>query len=228
MSIIVTVSSMIIPAIMLFIVGYGMIKRKNVYDDFVNGAKDGFTTVIKVMPTLIGLMVAVGVLRESGFMTDLGNALGKFTDSIGFPGQLMPVTIVKIFSSSAATGMVLDIFKEYGPDSYTGNVVSLMMSSTETVFYTMSVYFMAAKVTKTRWTLSGALISTLTGTVASVILQIVCRFIDYSLINIFANIISGNIIIFQKIFCFLKRPAFIINANIAKRVKCQGIGGTTT
>ena len=152
MSIIVTVSSMIIPAIMLFIVGYGMIKRKNVYDDFVNGAKDGFTTVIKVMPTLIGLMVAVGVLRESGFMTDLGNALGKFTDSIGFPGQLMPVTIVKIFSSSAATGMVLDIFKEYGPDSYIGNVVSLMMSSTETVFYTMSVYFMAAKVTKTRWT----------------------------------------------------------------------------
>ena len=183
MSIIVTVSSMIIPAIMLFIVGYGMIKKKNVYDDFVNGAKDGFTTVIKVMPTLIGLMVAVGVLRESGFMTDLGNALGKFTDPIGFPGQLMPVTIVKIFSSSAATGMVLDIFKEYGPDSYIliikdttfpdsyiGNVVSLMMSSTETVFYTMSVYFMAAKVTKTRWTLSGALISTLTGTVASVIL----------------------------------------------------------
>ena len=163
MSIIVTVSSMIIPAIMLFVVGYGMIKKKNVYDDFVNGAKDGFTTVI-------GLMVAVGVLRESGFMTDLGNALGKFTDSIGFPGQLMPVTIVKIFSSSAATGMVLDIFKEYGPDSYIGNVVSLMMSSTETVFYTMSVYFMAAKVTKTRWTLSGALISTLTGTVASVIL----------------------------------------------------------
>ena len=98
MSIIVTVSSMIIPAIMLFIVGYGMIKRKNVYDDFVNGAKDGFTTVIKVMPTLIGLMVAVGVLRESGFMTDLGNALGKFTDPIGFPGQLLPVTIVKIFS----------------------------------------------------------------------------------------------------------------------------------
>ena len=87
MSIIVTVSSMIIPAIMLFIVGYGMIKKKNVYDDFVNGAKDGFTTVIKVMPTLIGLMVAVGVLRESGFMTDLGNALGKFTDPIGFPGQ---------------------------------------------------------------------------------------------------------------------------------------------
>lgn len=170
MSIIVTVSSMIIPAIMLFIVGYGMIKRKNVYDDFVNGAKDGFTTVIKVMPTLIGLMVAVGVLRESGFMTDLGNALGKFTDSIGFPGQLMPVTIVKIFSSSAATGMVLDIFKEYGPDSYMGKVTSLMMSCTETVFYTMSVYYITAKVTRTRWTLAGAILTTISGTIASVML----------------------------------------------------------
>lgn len=170
MSLLITISSMIIPAIMLFIVIYGIAKKRDVYDDFVSGAKDGFTTVIKVMPTLIGLMVAVGVLRESGFMTDLGNALGTITGTIGFPGQLMPVTIVKIFSSSAATGMVLDIFKEYGPDSYMGNVVSLMMSSTETVFYTMSVYFMAAKVTKTRWTLSGALISTLAGTVASVIL----------------------------------------------------------
>lgn len=170
MSIIVTVSSMIIPAIMLFIVGYGMIKKKNVYDDFVNGAKDGFTTVIKVMPTLIGLMVAVGVLRESGFMTDLGNALGKFTDPIGFPGQLMPVTIVKIFSSSAATGMVLDIFKEYGPDSYMGKVTSLMMSCTETVFYTMSVYYITAKVTRTRWTLAGAILTTISGTIASVML----------------------------------------------------------
>ena len=170
MSVIVSISSFIIPGIMLFIVLYGIIKKQNVYDDFVTGATGGLKTVIKVMPTLIGLMVAVAVLRESGFMEVLGKLLGKVTNPIGFPGELMPVTIVKIFSSSAATGMVLDIFKEYGPDSYIGNVVSLMMSSTETVFYTMSVYFMAAKVTKTRWTLSGALISTLTGTVASVIL----------------------------------------------------------
>ena len=103
-----------------------------------------------------------GSFERIRFYDGFRQCLGKFTDPIGFPGQLMPVTIVKIFSSSAATGMVLDIFKEYGPDSYIGNVVSLMMSSTETVFYTMSVYFMAAKVTKTRWTLSGALISTLT------------------------------------------------------------------
>lgn len=170
MSIIVAISSFIIPGIMLFIVFYGVAKKQNVYDDFVKGATGGLKTVIKVMPTLIGLMVAVGVLRESGFMDFLGEQIGKLTNPIGFPGELMPVTIVKIFSSSAATGMLMDIFKEYGPDSYLGKVASLMMSSTETIFYTMSVYYITAKVTKTRWTLAGALIATAAGTIASVML----------------------------------------------------------
>lgn len=170
MSVIVAISSFIIPGIMFFIVVYGLKKKQNVYDDFVRGAKGGLSTVIKVMPTLIGLMVAVGVLRESGFMDFLGEWLGKITNPLGFPGELMPVTIVKIFSSSAATGMVVDIFKEYGPDSYLGKVTGLMLSSTETIFYTMSVYFLTAKVTKTRWTLAGALLATIAGTIASVIL----------------------------------------------------------
>lgn len=170
MSVIVSISSFIIPGIMLFIVLYGIIKKQNVYDDFVTGATGGLKTVIKVMPTLIGLMVAVAVLRESGFMEVLGKLLGKVTNPIGFPGELMPVTIVKIFSSSAATGMVLDIFKEYGPDSYMGKVTSLMMSCTETVFYTMSVYYITAKVTRTRWTLAGAILTTISGIIASVML----------------------------------------------------------
>ena len=165
-----TISSFIIPAVMLFIVIYGVIKKENIYDDFVEGATGGLKTVIKVMPTLIGLMVAVGVLRESGFMDFLGRWLGKLTNPIGFPGELMPVTIVKVFSSSAATGMVLDIFKKYGPDSYLGMVTSLMMSCTETIFYTMSVYYISAKVTRTRWTLAGAILSTIAGTIASVLL----------------------------------------------------------
>lgn len=155
---------------MLFIVIYGVIKKENIYDDFVEGATGGLKTVIKVMPTLIGLMVAVGVLRESGFMDFLSRWLGKLTNPIGFPGELMPVTIVKVFSSSAATGMVLDIFKKYGPDSYLGMVTSLMMSCTETIFYTMSVYYISAKVTRTRWTLAGAILSTIAGTIASVLL----------------------------------------------------------
>ena len=110
MEILVKLSSFIIPGVMLFITIYGIKSKRNIYDDFVSGAADGLKTVVKVLPTLIGLMVAVGVLSESGFMEFLGKWLGKITNPLGFPGELMPVTIVKIFSSSAATGMVLDIF----------------------------------------------------------------------------------------------------------------------
>ena len=125
MEILVKLSSFIIPGVMLFITIYGIKSKRNIYDDFVSGAADGLKTVVKVLPTLIGLMVAVGVLSESGFMEFLGKWLGKITNPLGFPGELMPVTIVKIFSSSAATGMVLDIFKRYGPDSYLGIVDEL-------------------------------------------------------------------------------------------------------
>lgn len=164
------VSDFIVPGIIVLIVIAGLKKKRNVYDDFVRGATEGLPTVVKVMPTLIGLMVAVGMLRESGFMSALGDFIGRFTDSIGFPGALVPVTIVKIFSSSAATGMLLDLYKQYGVDSYISNIASIMMSSTETVFYTMSVYFMTAKVTKTRWTLAGAMLSTFAGIAASVVI----------------------------------------------------------
>ena len=142
----------------------------NVYDTFIKGAKSGFFTVIKIMPTLVGLMVAVGILRASGFLDFISNIIGNCTGSLGFPGELVPLTVVKMFSSSAATGLLLDLFKEFGTDSYIGLIGSISMSCTETIFYTMSVYFMTAKVTKTRYTLTGALLSTLAGLIASVIL----------------------------------------------------------
>lgn len=82
----------------------------------------------------------------------------------------MPLTVVKMFSSSAATGLLLDLFKEYGTDSYIGLIASISMSCTETIFYTMSVYYMTARVTKTRYTLSGALLATLAGVIASMVL----------------------------------------------------------
>lgn len=148
----------------------GLVNKKKVYEDFISGATDGFKTVIQIMPTLIGLMVAVGILRASGFLEFLGKILGMFTEKIGLPADIVPLALIKMFSSSAATGLVLDIFKTYGTDSYVGLVTSIMMSCTETVFYTMSVYFMAAKVTKTRYTLQGALLSTLAGIIASIVL----------------------------------------------------------
>lgn len=152
------------------IVCYGCLMKIDVYDTFIKGAKSGFFTVIRIMPTLVGLMVAVGVLRASGFLDLLAELIGRFTKYVGFPGELVPLTIVKMFSSSAATGLLLDTYKEYGTDSSLGLTASISMACTETIFYTMSVYFMTAKVSKTRYTLTGALISTLAGLAASVIL----------------------------------------------------------
>lgn len=166
------ISNMLIPALIFYIIAMGLSQKKDIYACFTKGAKEGMKTVVGIVPTLIGLMIAVGVLRASGFLEFIGGILGKLIEKIApsFPNELISLFVVKLFSSSAATGLALDIFKEYGTDSFAGLATSLALASTETVFYTMSVYFMAAKVTKTRWTLAGALLSTLTGLAASIII----------------------------------------------------------
>lgn len=167
MKFLVYLSDYMIPLVIFYIVGFSILMKKNVYDDFVQGAKKGLKTSVQILPTLIGLMIAVGVLRASGFLDMLANVLGNLTDKIGFPSQLVPVTIVRLFSSSAATGLLLDLFKQYGTDSLIGLAASLMLSCTETVLYCITLYFGTVKVKKTRYTLTGALLATLAGIIAS-------------------------------------------------------------
>lgn len=164
------ISDCMIPLVILCLVSYGMCKKVDIFDEFIEGAKDGFLTVYKILPTLIGLMIGVGILRESGFMEWLAKLLSPIVQFFRFPAELLPLFIVKMFSSSAATGLLLDIYKTYGTDSYLGTLASVLMSCSETIFYTMSVYFMTAKVTKTRYTLAGAMTATLVGAAASVLL----------------------------------------------------------
>ena len=163
-------SQMIIPFLIFYIVGCGILSKVPVYDSFIQGAGDGLKTVVKIVPTMIGLMVASGVLRASGFLDFLGGQLGSISSAISFPGELVPLTILRMFSSSAATGLLLDLYKEHGTDSHIGLTASLMMCCTETIFYTMSLYFMTAGIKKTRHTLCGALLSTFAGIAASVML----------------------------------------------------------
>jgi len=170
MNILYYISDCMIPFVILFLVGYGLCKKVDIFDEFIDGAKDGFLTVYKIMPTLIGLMIGVGVLRESGAMEWIAGLLSPMVKLFHFPVELLPLFIVKMFSSSAATSLLLDVYKNYGTDSYLGILASVLMSCTETIFYTMSVYFMTAKVTKTRYTLAGALIATIVGAIASVLL----------------------------------------------------------
>ncbi len=170
MGFLIYLSDFCIPLLLFYMVSYGLATKTDSYGAFVEGAKEGFKVTFGILPTLIGLMTAVGMLRASGFLELLAGWLAPVAKLLLFPAELVPLVVVKLFSSSAATGLVLDIFKEYGPDSYLGKVTSLICSSTETVFYTMSVYFMSVGVKKTRYTLAGALIATATGVAVSTIL----------------------------------------------------------
>ena len=156
MDILIFLSEFMVPLTVFYIVGSGILAKRPVFDDFLDGAKEGMHTVADVLPTLIGLMTSE-LLKIPAALCHI-------------PVPVIPIILVRIVSSSAAVGLILDIFKEYGPDSLVGNMVSIMMGCTETVFYTMSVYFMSAHIRKTRWTLPGALAATAAGIAASIFL----------------------------------------------------------
>lgn len=162
------ISVFMIPVLILYILGYGLIAKRNIYNDFLEGAEEGLKIVRRLVPTLIGLMTAVGVLRASGFLEFLGNILSKTSGALGIAPELFPLGLVRLFSSGAATGLLLDIFKQFGTDSPTGLMAALMLSATESVFYCMSVYFGSVGVQKTRYTLPGALLASLAGMMAAV------------------------------------------------------------
>ena len=170
MKYIMLLSNLIIPMTFAIIILYGYIKKVDLYDNFIDGAKDGIQTVISILPTIVGLMVAVGILRASGTLDILSKFISPLTSRLGYPNEAVPLTLMRLVSSSASTGLLVDLFKEYGPDSHIGRFVSIMMSCTETVFYTMSVYFMSVKITKTRYTLSSALIANFVGVAVSLVL----------------------------------------------------------
>ena len=163
-------SEAMVPLMIFYIVGFGLLSGRPVLDDFIDGAKDGMRTVAGILPTLVGLMVSVGVLRASGFLDFLGEMLKAPAALIHLPHQIVPGVLVRLVANSAATGLGLDIFKEYGTDSSIGLIASVLMSSTETVLYCMSIYFSSVGIRKGRYTLAGGLFATAVGVAASVFL----------------------------------------------------------
>lgn len=163
-------SHFLIPLTVSYIIGFGLISKRPVFEDFLEGAAQGMKTVAGVLPSLIGLLTAVGVLRASGLLDALGKVLSVPAGWFHIPAELVPLTLVRLVSNSAATGLMLDIFKTRGPDSPVGMAASVLMGSTETVFYCISIYFGAVKVKHTRHTIPGALLATAAGVAASILL----------------------------------------------------------
>lgn len=171
MKLILFFSDFMIPFVISFIILSGIRKKLPVFDLFTFGTERGFRTVLKTAPALIGLMSAVSALRASGILSFLENLFQPVENIFSFPSRLIPLIFVRLFSTSAATGFLLDIFKEWGPDSFAGFTASLLMSCTEAAFYTMSIYFTSIHINKTRWTLPGALLCSLAGIIASLSLS---------------------------------------------------------
>jgi len=164
------ISSFAIPAFIFMVLIYGHLCGVNVYDSFVEGAKEGFVTAVKVLPYMVAMFVAIGIFRASGAMDLLVGLIGPITESMGIPAQILPLVIMRPMSGIASTGILAELFKVYGPDSFIGRVASTAMGSTETIFYTISIYFGSIGIKKIRYTLWAALIADMIGFIASVII----------------------------------------------------------
>lgn len=168
------ISVLSIPIMITIILVHGYIKGINIYDAFVEGAQEGFKVSIKIMPYLIAIFIAIGILRGSGALEILTSLLRKPCEKVGIPAELLPLIIMKPISGSGSLAIVKDILTHNGPDSFIGRAASTMMGSSETIFYTMAVYFGAVGITKTRHTLSCAMIAHIAGVIATIY---VCRIV---------------------------------------------------
>lgn len=162
------ISSYAIPSIFLIIISIGVYKNVKVYDVFVEGAKEGITTVIRIVPPLVGLLVAISVFRASGALDLLTGFFKPFAGLVGIPPDALPLAFLRPVSGSASLALVSDILKNHGADSFTGRVASTMMGSTETIFYTLAVYFGAVGIKNIKYTLAAALIADIASVIASV------------------------------------------------------------
>lgn len=161
------ISSLIIPGTIAFILCFGLIKKVNVFDAFLSGAKEGISTSIQIMPALIALMTCVGMFKASGALDILSDFLAPAAGAVSIPKEVIPLALLRPISGSGSLVIFEDILSSHGADSIIGRIASVLQGSTETTFYTIAVYFSAAKVYETRYTLFCALAADLTGFIMS-------------------------------------------------------------
>lgn len=159
-------SNLLLPMLIFIIVSYAVYKRVDIFPVFLDGMTDGFKTYMSYAPTIIALIFAVSIIRVSGVFDMITSFCEMFIPQ-SFPSETIPLIVIRLISSSSATGILIDLFKTVGPDSFVGRFISIMMSSTETIFYTLSVYFVAINITKTRFTIPLALLINIFGVFVS-------------------------------------------------------------
>ena len=168
-------SSLAMPLIIFMIVIYGVIEKKEVFDKFIEGAKEGIKIVINIFPTLIGLFLAVGTLRSSGVLDMAIKLIEPLLHMMNFPTEIMPLALLRPISGSSSIAVATDIMKTFGVDSQIGIMAGVIMGATETTLYTIAVYSSSVKIKKTRFVLIASLAADIVGIITSVI---VCRLLS--------------------------------------------------
>lgn len=169
------ISSLAIPLTMMIIILYGLKEKKKTFDVFLSGAKEGIEIVVKMLPTLLGLFLAIGLLRSSGIIDFIVDLLTPLTELIKFPSQVMPLALLRPISGSASMAVAVDIMNNYGVDTLVGMITSVIMGSTETTLYTIAIYTSCVGIKKTRGVLFAALAADIAGMVISVF---ICRMLS--------------------------------------------------
>ncbi len=163
-------SAIIIPFIIAFTLFYGIVEKKNVYDIFLKGVKNGFKIVIKIFPTLLAIFLAINMLNTSGIINFAINIINPILDVFNIPKEIMPLAILRPISGSASLGIATNIMQENGVDSNIGLISAIIMGSTETTFYTIALYTSEIGIKKTRNVISTSLIANMVGVIISIMI----------------------------------------------------------
>lgn len=166
------ISSYAIPIVIAFIVSYAFfVKKINVYEVFIDGAKDGVLVAVKLIPFLVGFLTVIGMLRHSGAIQMFTDFVGPFFRPLGVPPEVLPVALLRPISSGAATGALGEVFKSYGTDSFIGLTASVITNSTDTTLFILAVYFGSVGIKKYRHAMAAGLIADFAGIAASIVVS---------------------------------------------------------
>jgi spore maturation protein B len=143
-------STLAVPLVILTIIAMGISRKVKTYEVFVEGAKEGFNTAVRIIPYLVAMLAAIGMFRASGAMDFLTNLLSPVTSLVGIPGEVFPLAVIRNLSGSGSLGLMTDLAKTHGPDSFIGRLAAVMMGSHETTFYVLAIYFGSVGISKVR------------------------------------------------------------------------------
>jgi len=161
-------TSLIIPLLILCIIGYGLFKKVAVYEEFVDGAKDGFNIAVNIIPYLVAMLFAIAIFRASGALDFILILLTPLANFLGFPAEVIPMGIIRPLTGSGSVGVLAELINTHGEDSIIVKIAAVMFGSTETTLYVIAIYFGAIKIKNTTYALQAGLIADFAGFIAAI------------------------------------------------------------